>query len=182
VDPGPFFYIVITIYHLLALFTFLQTTIFYHLLRLILCLQQTDEIDNLTVSWGKVLGCVVCRFQVAAGAKLRPGRGAIYKFSRAIAKLASINLQKLVLSPTGLINLGFILREDLLLCSSYLPLWVPNWAVIYTPSSNFSGAITGEKEDFCKGSLSLPIFYFIILLYFIFACIFLSKNSKNLVL
>jgi hypothetical protein len=59
-------------------------------------------------------------------------------------KLASINLQKLVLSPTGSINLGFILREDLLLCSSYLPLEVPNWVVIYTPSSNFSGAVAGE--------------------------------------
>jgi hypothetical protein len=90
--------------------------------------------------------------------------------------LASINLWKLVLSPTDSINLGFILSEDLLLCSLYLPLGVPNWAVIYMPSSNFSGAIAEEKEDFCKGSLSLPISYFIIvLLYFIFACIFLSK-------
>jgi L-asparagine transporter-like permease len=68
----------------------------------------------------------------------------------------------------------------LLLCSSYLHLGVPNWAVIYTPSSNFSGAVAGEKEDFCcKWSLSLPIFYFVIvLLYFIFACIFLSKIKK----
>jgi hypothetical protein len=65
-DPGPFFYIAITVYLLPALFTFLQTTIFYHSIRLILCLQQTDEIDNLTVSWDKVLGCVVCRFHVAA--------------------------------------------------------------------------------------------------------------------
>jgi hypothetical protein len=73
VDSGPFFYIAITIYHLLALFTFLQTITFYHSLRLILCLQQTGEIDNLTVSWDKVLGCVVCMFHVAAGAKLRPG-------------------------------------------------------------------------------------------------------------
>jgi hypothetical protein len=56
--------------------------------------------------------------------------------SEALAKLASINLWKLVLSPTGSINLGFILREDLLLCSSYLPLGVPNWAVIYTPSAD----------------------------------------------
>jgi hypothetical protein len=136
-DPGPFFYIVITVYHLLALFTFLQITIFYHSIHLILCLQQTGEIDNLTVSWGKVLGYVVCRFHVAVGAKLRPGRGAIYKLSGAIAKLASINLRKLVLSPTGSINLGFILRKDLLLCSSYLPLGVPNWAVIYTPSMMF---------------------------------------------
>jgi hypothetical protein len=76
----------------------------------------------------------VCRFHVAAGSKLRLRRGAIYKLSRAVAKLASINLRKLVISPTGSINLGFILREDLLLCSSYLPLGVPNWAVIYTPS------------------------------------------------
>jgi hypothetical protein len=100
--------------------------------------------------------------------------------SGAAAKLTSINLQKLVLSPTSSINLVFILREDLLLCSAYLPLRVPNWAVIYMPSSNFSGAIAGEKEDFCKGSLSLPIFYFVIvLLYFILACIFLSKIQKN---
>jgi hypothetical protein len=76
----------------------------------------------------------VCRFHVAAGAKLRPRRGAIYKLSGAVAKLASINLRKLVLSPTGSINVGFILREDLL-CSSYLPLGVPNWAVIYMPSA-----------------------------------------------
>jgi hypothetical protein len=62
---------------LLALFTFLQTTTFYHSIRLILCLQQTGEIDNIIVSWGKVLGYVMCRFNVAAGAKLRPGRGAI---------------------------------------------------------------------------------------------------------
>jgi hypothetical protein len=149
------------------------------LIRLILYLQQTGEIDNLTVSWGKVLGCVVCRFHVAAGAKLRRGRGAIYKLSEAIAKLASINLRKLVLPPTGLINLGLILREDLLLYSSYLPLGVPNWADIYTPSSNFSGTVAREKEDFCKGSLSLSIFYFVIvLLYFIFACIFYQKYKK----
>jgi hypothetical protein len=72
----------------------------------------------------------VCRFHVAAGAKVRPRRGSIYKLSGAVVKLASINLWKLVLSPTGLINLGFILREDLLLCSSYLPLGVTNWVVI----------------------------------------------------
>jgi hypothetical protein len=118
VDPGPLFYTVITVYHLLALFTFLQTTIFYHSIRLIRCSSQTGEIENLTISWDKVLGCVVCRFHVAAGAKLRPGQGAIHTLSGAIAKLASINLQKLVLAPTSSINLGLILREDLLMCSS----------------------------------------------------------------
>jgi hypothetical protein len=145
VDPGPFFYIVITVYHLLALFTFLQ-----HSICLILCLQQTGEIENLTVSWDKVLGCVVCRFHVAASAKLRPRRGAIYILSGAVAKLESINLQKLVLSPTGSINLGFRLREDLLLRSSYLPLGVPNWAVIYTPSGgNGGGSPQGRMGRRC---------------------------------
>jgi hypothetical protein len=44
----------------------------------------------------------------------------------------------------------------------------------------FSGAIAGEKEDFCKGSLSRSTFYFVIvLLYFIFACIILSKSQKK---
>jgi hypothetical protein len=62
VDPGPFFYIHITIYLLQALFTFLQTNIFYHTIRLILYLQQTSEIDNLTASWGKVL--LLCCVQV----------------------------------------------------------------------------------------------------------------------
>jgi hypothetical protein len=51
--------------------------------------------------------------------------------------------------------------------------------VIYTPSSNFSGAVAGEKEDFCKGSLSRSTIYFVfVLLYFIFACIVLSKTQK----
>jgi hypothetical protein len=67
----------------------------------------------------------------------------------AVVKLASINLQKLVLSPTGSINLGFILREDLLLCSSYLPLGVPNWAVIYTPSWTWivSYEVLGDSDS-----------------------------------
>jgi hypothetical protein len=92
----------------------------------------------------------VCRFHVAAGAKLRPREGAIYKLFGAITKLASINLRKLVLSPTGLINLGFILREDLLMCSSYLRLGVPNWEVIYTPSTNHSVVKLGRSKIFAK--------------------------------
>jgi hypothetical protein len=69
--PVQFLYIVITVLLLLALFTFLHTITFYHSMRLILCLQETGGIDNLIVSWGKVLGCVVCRFHVAASKKSR---------------------------------------------------------------------------------------------------------------
>jgi hypothetical protein len=87
------FYIAITILLLLALFTFLQTITFYHSIRLIFCLQKTGEIDNLIVSWGKVLGCVVCRFHVAASEKLHADKisGAIVQ---SVAKLAGINLRK----------------------------------------------------------------------------------------
>jgi hypothetical protein len=43
-----------------ALFTLLQTNLFFHTICLILCFQQTREIDNVSVSWGKVfwLCCV----------------------------------------------------------------------------------------------------------------------------
>jgi hypothetical protein len=52
---------------LLALFTLPANYYpFYHSIRSYLCLQQTGEIDNLIVSWGKVFVCVVCRFHVAA--------------------------------------------------------------------------------------------------------------------
>jgi hypothetical protein len=65
------------------------------------------------------------------------------------------------------------LREDLLLCSSYLPLGVLN-GLFLQAIKQFSGAVAGEEEDFCKGSLARTIFYFVfVLLYFIFACIVL---------
>jgi hypothetical protein len=68
--------------------------------------------------------------------------------------------------------------------SSNLPFGVPNWTVIYTithrHSKDFFGAVAGEKEDFCKGSFACTSFtLFIVLLYFIFTCIVLSKTHKN---
>jgi hypothetical protein len=50
-----------TIYFSQALFIYLlQTNILFHAIHLILCFQQTSEIDNLTTSWGKLswLCCV----------------------------------------------------------------------------------------------------------------------------
>jgi hypothetical protein len=97
VNCGPrsnFLYIAITVLHLLALFTFLHTITFYHSISSILCLQQTGEIDNLIVSWGKVLGCVVCRFHVATGEKLQADKQLSGALVWSVAKLASINLLK----------------------------------------------------------------------------------------
>jgi hypothetical protein len=106
VDPGPLFYIAITVLLLPVLFTFLQATTFYHSIRSILCLQQTGEIDNLTVSWDKVLGCVVCWFHVAAGEKLHANKfsGAIVQ---SVTKLAGINLQNFGSFSYWFDNLGF---------------------------------------------------------------------------
>jgi hypothetical protein len=44
------------------LFTYCKTNILFHTICLILCFQQTSEIDNLTASWGKVLW--LCYVQV----------------------------------------------------------------------------------------------------------------------
>jgi hypothetical protein len=60
-----------TVLLLLTLFTLLALLLsFYHSIRSILYSQQTGEIDNLIKVGSKVLGCVVCRFHVAAGEKL----------------------------------------------------------------------------------------------------------------
>jgi hypothetical protein len=56
-----------------------------------------------------------------------------YKLSGAVAKLAGIIFRRLAFSWTD--NLGFLLRENLLLYSSYLPLGVPNGTVIYINTS-----------------------------------------------
>src|SRR3954464_15726116 len=88
------------IHHPLLLFTFLQTTITLHTIQLILCFEQTGEIDNLTVRWGKVLSLCCGCFQVAS------------------------NTFESFPSSYWFDNLGFFLREDFLLCSSYLPIGV----------------------------------------------------------
>jgi hypothetical protein len=60
--------------------------------------------------------------------KLRPRQATKTNSLEPSPKPASINLQKWFLSPTGRLNLGFIIEGNLPLCSSYLPLGVPNWA------------------------------------------------------
>jgi hypothetical protein len=63
-------------------------------------------------------------------------------------------------------------------------LGVPNWSVIYiintAPSSKFSGALPGREKTSARGVSHAQSFtLFLVLLYFIFACIVLSKIQKN---
>jgi hypothetical protein len=79
-----------TVLLLLALFTLLALLLFfYHSIRSILCSQQTGETDNLIEVGRKVLGCVVCRFHVAAGEKLHADTQ-LSALVRSVMKLASI--------------------------------------------------------------------------------------------
>jgi hypothetical protein len=55
----------------------------------------------------------------------------------------------------------FLTEGKLLLCSSYLPLGVPDWSVIYISTGAiklFFGAVSGEEEDFCKESFTRTSF------------------------
>jgi hypothetical protein len=103
-DCGPrsnFLYIAIIVYYFTCLFTFSHTITFYHSIRLIFSLQQTSEIDNLIVSWGKVLGSVVCRFHVAAGEEAPTSTTHQYSSGtvvQSVTKLASIIFGSLAFS------------------------------------------------------------------------------------
>ena len=82
----------------------------FHSIRLILCFSKTGEIDKLTESLGQSILLVLCacsRF--------------LFTPSNFLAPLLLVNqqhLQKRLPSPTGRLNLGFLLRENLLPCSS----------------------------------------------------------------
>jgi hypothetical protein len=123
VDPGP---ISSTdksttnkLFTFLALFIYFTANHSFHSIQLTLCFQQTGGIDNLTGTLGQSDLVVLRRFPVAADA----GGGRP-------ATVSSQQLQKRLSSPTGRFNLGFFLRENLLLCSSHLPLGVPNGVLL----------------------------------------------------
>jgi hypothetical protein len=106
----------------------------------------------------------------------------IWRHCWSIANLVGINLRKCGSFSYWFDNLGFT-TEGRLAAMLIIPSSLGSQrSVIYTPSSIFSGAVAGEKEDFCKGSLSRSIFYLVIvLLHFIFCLHRFIKNTKKLV-
>ena len=74
------------------------------------------------------------------------------------ANVSGINLQKCFLPPTGRFNLGFLLRENLLLCSSYLPLGVSQYSFIKEPSKIFRRRCRGGRSFLQGESLTLNLF------------------------
>src|SRR4051812_46739401 len=106
-DPGPIF----TLIHLSLLLVANHYYLPHHAVNPLL--QQTGEIDNLTIRWGKVLSLCCAGLQVAN------------------------NTFESFPSSYWFDNLFFLLRENLLLCSSHLALRVSQRGIENTPSSSF---------------------------------------------
>jgi hypothetical protein len=102
---------------------------------------------------------------------------------RSVTKLASITFLSLAFSY-WIDYLGFISEGKLAAVLITPSLGVPNWSVIYiintAPSTSFLAPLPGRKKTSARGVSHAQSFtLFLVLLYFIFACIFLSKIQKN---
>jgi hypothetical protein len=78
----------------------------------------------------------------------------------------------------------FLTEGKLLLCSSYLPLGVPNWSVIYistpAPSSYFLAPLPGKKKTSARGVLHAhPLLCFSFALLYCLLASFYQKYKKN---
>jgi hypothetical protein len=72
------------------------------------------------------------------------------------------------------------LREELLLCSSYLPLGVPN-ELFLQAMNEFSGAVAGEEEDFARGVSHAQSFTFFLFCFILFLLASFYQKTKKLV-
>jgi hypothetical protein len=96
---------------------------------------------------------------------------------RSIAKLESITFLSLAFFY-WIDYLGFITEGKLATTLITPSLGVPNWSVIYiintAPSTSFLAPLPGRKKTSARGVSHAQYFnLFLVLLYFIFACIFL---------
>ena len=88
---------------------FLQANIIFHTIRLILCFQQASEIDTLSVSLGQSILVLLCADSTST---------------------SIVDTFENILNSYQFDNLGFLLRENLLLHSSYLSLGVSQRACV----------------------------------------------------
>jgi hypothetical protein len=77
----------------------------------------------------------------------------------------------LVLSPTGLINLGFITKGRLAAVLITPSLGVPNWPVIYintAPSTSFLASLPGRKKTSARGVSHAQSFTLLLICFILF--------------
>ena len=151
-------------------YRFLQTIII-HTIRLILCYSKPVRLTTSLFRWGKVL------WLCCAGSTLAPESLVLRRTT-----LRRHQPSTCFLAPTGSINLGFILRENLPLYASYLPLGVPNGRVLYAYQALFLAPLPGRSRHAARGvSTSQSLYFVFVLLYFIyyFVCCIISKTQTN---
>jgi hypothetical protein len=176
-------------YHLLeTLFTFCkhyftspQTNISFYTSNSLFLANQWDWQPHCKLGQSSLV--VLCAGSTLLLAPRLPRQPRTKMFSSALPKSASNNLQKWFLSPTGRLNFGFILRENLLMCSSYLPLGVSQ-LVLWDIKTVFWRHCWGERgflqgESLTSNLFTLLLFFLVYLLYFV--CFFISKIQKKLV-
>jgi hypothetical protein len=103
----------------------------------------------------------VCRFRIAAG-KAKHWTRRLINYPE-LSQASKHHLQSFGFFPFGLINLGFLLRENLAAIFIIPSSWGSqlDGEKLSTPYriKLLSGAVAGEeKEDFCKGSFARTSF------------------------
>jgi hypothetical protein len=106
-----------------------------------------------------------------------------YKLPGAVTKLASITFWSLAFS-TGLTNLGFLLRKNLLLCSSHLLLGFPTGRSFTSSTprhqASFLAPLPGKKKTSARGvSHAHPLLCFSFALHYFYLHRFI-KNTKKI--
>ena len=147
-----------------------SANIIIHTIHLILCYSKPVRLTTSLFRWGKVL------WLCCAGSTLAPE-------SLVLRRTTSRRHQPSTcfLAPTGSINLGFILRENLPLYASHLPLGVPNGRVLYAYQALFLAPLPGRSRHAARGvSTSQSLYFVFVLLSFIyyFVCCTKSKYKK----
>ena len=96
------------------------------------------------------------------------------------ANVSGINLQIDSLSPTGSIKPRFHIEGKLAAVLIIPSSWGSPTRLPSGHIKSFSGAVAGEEEPFCKGSLSLSIslFCFCLALFILF-CLFASLYQRH---
>src|SRR3954465_9374290 len=140
--------------HLPLLLVYLLQTITFHTIRLVLCYSKPVSLTTSLVCWGKVLSLSCAGLRVAC------------------------NTCVTFPSSYWFDNLGFLLRENLLLCC-FTPF---SWGSPPAPriAIKLSGAIVGEAKDvFTRGVLHFLSLYFVFSLLCFFCLVLFASFQKN---
>jgi hypothetical protein len=182
VNCGPqsnFLYIALPFYYYSLCLLSCILLCYYHSIRSFLYLQQTGEIDNLIVSWEQST-CLCCVGFMLLLVEDTPISSCIWRPCLDCREASKHHLLKFGFLLLVRFNLCFTTEGRpatvLIIPSS----WGSQRDVLTSHQAAFLAPSPGRKKTSARGVSHAHSFtLFIVLLYFIFACIFLSKIQKN---